>query len=239
MRRDNVSALTALDLRVLKAVLKLNTNNPPTISQETQLTERVVREALQRLGLEGEVGLSRERMIEVAVGWLEKSRSFEEVSRSLTWELFEVLVARILEEAGLYAIRNVTVIIGSKRAQLDIIALRESTIYLLECKRWMRSLSGSLALTEAKKLRERANLFCQALLKLLGHGATTHYAVPILVSPYASPAISEAFISPFRSLIRLLSEHPATLPSPPTILLQLGQRLSPHLLKSNRIKVSP
>ncbi len=231
--------LNVIDLRVLKAVLKLNTNNLSTISLETQLAEGVVREALQRIGLEGESRLSRDRMIEVAVGWLERSRSFEEVSKSLTWDLFETLIARILDAAGLYAKRNVAITIGRRRAQLDIIALRDYTVYLLECKRWMRGLSGSLALTEAKKLRERAELFCQALLKLHGHGPVTHYVVPILVSPYASPTISNVFITPFRSLISLLSEHPATLPSPPTTILQLGRRLSPQHLKPSRIKVGP
>jgi hypothetical protein len=232
-------ALTTIDLRVLRAVLKHNTINPSTISLETQLAEGIVREALQRLGLTGEGGLNRDRMVEVAVEWLEKNRSFEEVSKSLTWDLFETLIARILEAAGLYAKRNITVTVGRRRAQLDVIALRDYTVYLLECKRWMRSVSGSLAQTEAKKLRERAEIFCQALLKLHGTGPVTHYVVPVLVSPYASPTVSDVFISPFRSLVSLFSEHPATLPSPPTTVLKLGRRLSPQHLDSGRIKADP
>lgn len=223
-------------MKVLRAVLKLSTNNPSIISLETHLAEGIVREVLQRLGLGGETGLSRDRMIEVAVGLLERNRSFEEVSKSLTWDLFESLIARILEAAGLYAKRNVTVIVGNRRAQLDIVALRDYTVYLLECKRWMRSLSGSLASSEAKKLKERVELFCQALLKLHGHGTIIHYVVPIIVSPYTSPTISDVFISPFRSLISLLSEHPVTLPTPPTTTLYLGRRLSPQLLRPKSIK---
>lgn len=219
--------------------MKLNTNNPSIISLETKLGERVVQEALQRLDLEDETGLSGERIIEVAIRWLERTRSYEEVSKSLPWDLFENLIARILETAGLYAKRNVIVAVGNRRAQLDVVALRDYAVYLLECKRWMRSLSGSLASNEAKRLRERAELFCQALLKLYGHGPVTHYIVPILVSPYTSPTISDVFISPFRSLMSLLSEHPATLPSPPTTILQLGRRLLPQHLKINKIKASP
>lgn len=229
--------LTTLDLKVLKIALKLNISSPAAISLHTQLPESRVSESLKRLGIGHGSDLDRRKLTEAALKWLERSRAFEEVSRSLSWELFEIMVARMLEETGLKVYRNITVTSDHKRAQLDILALKGDVVYLIECKRWMRSLSGSLALNEARKLKARMNLFCRALIGLLGSGDVTHYIIPILVSPYTSPAISEVFITPLRALNSLLAEHPLTLPSPPVNKLKLGRKLEPQLLKSSKVKV--
>ncbi|MEM4333510.1 MAG: hypothetical protein QXK61_05030, partial [Nitrososphaerota archaeon] len=78
--------LTTLDLKVLKIALKLNTSSPAAISLHTQLPESRVSESLKRLGIGHGSDLDRRKLTEAALKWLERSRAFEEVSRSLSWE---------------------------------------------------------------------------------------------------------------------------------------------------------
>lgn len=228
---------SGVDLRVLKAAIKLGTTSPPSISFFTGLSENTVTESLERLGLNQPIsGDVQAGLIEAAINWVEKFKSFEEVSRALSWDLFEALVFGILEKAGLLVCRNVRVSRAGIRAQIDMVALSGQAVYVLECKRWMRSLTGKLAASESARLRRRAQLLCEALIALIGSGTYTQYVVPLLVSPYASASIQkDAFVAPLRALISLLSAHPSTLPSPPTFKIQLRKELTPDLLGCEKI----
>ncbi len=223
-----------LDLRVLKAALQLNSTSVGLISEVTGLSKQIVRDSLESLGLESVEGDVRSSLVEATLRWVERARAFEEASRALTWELYEALVSGILERAGFFVVKNLRVVIGRRRAQIDVAALSGSALYVFECKRWMRSLTGKMAMNEAKKLKRRTELLCEALKSLLGDGTYTYCVVPILVSPYVAPGIGDAFIAPLRSLLSLLSSHPSTLPSPPAFKIQLGRELTPDLLKKLR-----
>lgn len=229
--------LRALDLLVLKNALKLNTTDPRMISAATGIGALQVLNSLERVGLKPQTAISQEAVIDVALKWLESGGRFEEVSRALSWELFEALIGRILRESGLTVFEDIHIIAGRRRAQLDVVALSERALYLVECKRWFRSFSGALAAEEAKKVHERMRLFNQALITIIGHGDYVIYVVPILVSLYASPTVLDAFISTPRSLFSLLSEHPSALPSPPTVALRLKRPPHTSLFATRRLKI--
>ncbi|MCS7146435.1 MAG: nuclease-related domain-containing protein [Nitrososphaerota archaeon] len=235
MKRSRPTSLTPLDVKVLKATLRLNTADVSLLSLETGLDEGVVAESLEKLDIHTQTLSQPGELVETALRWLKRGRAYEEVSKSLPWDLFELLVARILEEAGLDVFRNISVTLGRRRVQLDIVALKSSAIYVIECKRWIRSLTGALAEREAQKLKARADLLARALLKMFGRGDYIHLVVPILVSPYTSPAVTEAFITPLRTFFSLLSEHPSTLPTPPAIKLFLRGVVASTFLEHRKL----
>jgi len=218
--------LTKPESLVLGAVLRLGSADPIVLTRSTGLSIGVVEESLKSLGLERLDKLSPEELSELAMVWLERGGQFEEIARGVSWSIYEMIVSRMLDAAGLGVVRSLTISVAGRRAQLDIVALNGPALYVIECKRWMRSLTGSLATAEAARLKGRATLLAEALKYHLSPGRYTLYIAPILVAPYATSSVGDSFILPLRLLLRLLSEHPSTLPSPPTFKIDLSTRLT-------------
>jgi len=200
------------------------------ISDSTLVPRSVVREVLSRLGVgEGEP-IPQDALVELVLRILEEGRAFEEVSRALSWQLFEVVAARLFMARGMRVVHSLRL----RRLQIDILAYSERAVYVVECKRWLRGVSGSDARRIAPMLLRRCEALADTLERALGKGGHVVVLVPLILSVYGKPLVGEAFHSPLRLLRSFLNEYPLTLPSPPARRIGLSRGLGediPALLR--------
>lgn len=192
------------------------------IARSMLVPRSVVGEALSQLGLvEGEQ-VPQGALVELALRILEERRAFEEVSRSLSWQLFETVAARLFTASGMRVVQNLRL----RRLQIDILAYSDRAVYVVECKRWLRGVSIGDVKRIAPTLLRRCEALAGALEGLLGRGGEVVVLVPLILSVYGEPLIGGVFHSPLRLLRSFLEEHPLTLPSPPSWRMRLGGDLS-------------
>ncbi len=214
--------------RVLGAVLKVLQESgevdPSEVSELSGVAREVVSELLAQWS-GGERRLDRKRIVELALEALERSGGSAELLRALGWSVFEDLIGAVLERFGLEVLRDVRVHLGRRRCQLDVLALRGSDVYVLECKHWTRTITPSLASSIGSSHLRRVEMLEEALVSSLGVGDVTVRLVPVAVALYVPPSTGEVLFVPVRSMPSFFSEHPAALPSPPVRRLRLSRPL--------------
>ncbi len=98
------------------------------------------------------------RILNIAQLVLNMSKSglnLHEASWWLTWREFEILASSILVENNFDTKRNFRFSYRGKRYEIDIVAWKGSSIYVIDCKQWF--FSGAHGLREAvEKQKERA-----------------------------------------------------------------------------------
>ncbi len=200
-------------------MLGLGSADPSVIASQLGISAQTVSESLSRLGLPEAAAVSDDRVVDAVVRLVGSRGGLERLSRPLRWNLFELLVGRIMEGTGLRVWRSVVLSHSGRRVQIDLVGAAVTTVYVVECKRWLRSFTEGLALREAARHRERARV----LASVIGGAGLTRphrtYIVPVVVALYSRPMTLDSFVTPPRTLLSLLREHPAALPSPPTIIL--------------------
>ncbi len=198
-------------------MLRLSSTDPSVLASELGVSVRTVSESLSRLGLPETSVVSDDRVVDAVVRLVESRGGLEQLSRPLRWNLFELLVGRMMEAAGLRVWRGVVLSRSGRRFQIDLVGAAGTSVYVVECKRWLRSFTRGMAEREAARHRERARVLASMLggAGLAGHHKA--YVVPVVVALYSSPLTLDSFVTPPRALLSLLREHPAALPSPPTI----------------------
>jgi len=120
---------------------------------------------------------------------LSESFSPEELLRYLSWSEFEEYTERVLEKLGFNVVKKVTFSSQGKRFEIDLVAIRGGTAFVIECKYWkrLRGRGASLA-KSAKRHLERVEAFKNLAFKILGpyvHEDTLRI-YPLLVSFYES-----------------------------------------------------
>jgi DNA-binding Lrp family transcriptional regulator len=220
--RLSQARFTETDLRVLQAALRIGAAEPVQIASELHISPKTVSDSLDRLNLSGGPKYTAEKVIEAVVRVVGARGRLEDLSRPLRWDLFELLIGRLLEMAGLTIWRGVHLSRGGRRVQIDLLGLSGQAIYVVECKRWFRSFTRSLAEREAARHRVRAEELAAALSQAPSGQGHVGYVVPIVVALYAQPLTLASFVGPPRAVLQLVGEPAAALPSPPVIRLKLG-----------------
>jgi hypothetical protein len=82
-------------------VLRLSSTDPSVLASELGVSVRTVSESLSRLGLPETLVVSDDRVVDAVVRLVESRGGLEQLSRPLRWNLFELLVGRMMEAAGL------------------------------------------------------------------------------------------------------------------------------------------
>lgn len=225
----DVELTAKVESRILVALIKAFESGCPldevSIAEQAGVATDVVRAALGMWGLRG-----RAVNDDVLLGLVEdvvlRSGRLEEVPRAVGWKFFERLVGRLLARTGLEVAWNVRLSLGKSRFQFDLIAIGNEALYVIECKRWHRTLSPSLRSAISSQLLRRVEAMETALKSVLGEGNVTVYVVPTVITPHARPSGEQVFFASLRALRSLVSEHPSTLDSPPVRRLQVASRPS-------------
>lgn len=104
------------------------------VAEEALVSREVAREALRDLyGVE----LARARLMAVLRA-LELGVEPEKVARHLNWKEFEELAAEAFGRAGYEVARNVRFTAEGRRHQVDLMARRDGTILVIDCKHWAK-----------------------------------------------------------------------------------------------------
>ncbi|MEM3832259.1 MAG: NERD domain-containing protein [Thermoprotei archaeon] len=69
-----------------------------------------------------------------------------EILEILTWQNFELIVAGVYELNNFFTIRNLHFTLQNKRNEIDIIAIRDKYVHVIECKHWIKTrISGNIS----------------------------------------------------------------------------------------------
>ncbi|MGC8935838.1 MAG: restriction endonuclease [Candidatus Methanomethylicaceae archaeon] len=119
---------------------------------------------------------------------LKQGESLEEILRRTEWRDFEELTSAIMREAGFLTIKNFRFSSRKKRYEVDVIALENPRIILVDCKKWdLRvgkasglKLSASRHLNRSLEFLDKLQEFREFDLR----GWKTVIVIPILVTLY-------------------------------------------------------
>ena len=115
----------------------------------------------------------------------------EAVSRSLTWQEFEELSARVLEENGFRVRRRFRFTAEGRRWEIDLLAARKPRIILAECKHWTRGMGNSVTRGIIEGHLEKAKVLADHVSEVAvkaginGWGAAT--LIPMALTLSATP----------------------------------------------------
>ncbi len=99
----------------------------------------------------------------------------------LNWREFEDLCSEILEGRGYYCLRRVRKSVSGRRMELDVVALSEGRLILVECKMWSKSILRFLV----SRSRREVNRKLELLIDLLSEhkaGPGAFQVIPVIVS---------------------------------------------------------
>ncbi len=233
---DRLRRISSAERRVLLWLLKSSrtgTIDFEAVKEWSGVSRDIVESVFERFGIENGKSLTTDDLLRIAMILFGSRVSAEELSISLTWSLFEELAACLFEHAGLNVIRGTRVKIGKHKAQIDLLAFTQNSLYLVECKRWRRSVTIGLIRSIEDSMRRRVVIIRELLSRAIGIGDLEVRIIPLLLTVYGSPYFDEVlFHSPLRLLKSFLSEPVVSLPSPPVQVIRLSGPLTFQNIKS-------
>ncbi|MEM2003067.1 MAG: nuclease-related domain-containing protein [Nitrososphaerota archaeon] len=232
--------ISSVERNVLLCVLRTSRVGPifiETVKEWSGSSRDVVRRVFEKFNLKDGEMLGSDDLLRIAVTLFGMNVSPEVLSVSLDWSLFEELTSRIFENAGLNIMRNIQISIGKNKTQIDLLAFNEDTLYIVECKRWRRSITIGLIKTIESAMKRRILIMREFLSKTIGEGEFEIRLIPLLLTVYGSPYFDDVlFHSPLRTLKSFLSEPAVSLPSPPLLKMRLKEPLMTCSLQSPYLK---
>lgn len=232
--------ISSADRRILLWVLRTSRNEPVSIDIVKELSgasREVVKNVFEKFNLRHGQRLDTDDLLRIAITLFSMNVSPEALSLSLNWILFEELTSRIFENAGLNIMRNIQINIGKNRTQIDLLAFNEDTLYIVECKRWRRSITVGLIKSIEPAMKKRILIIKEFLSKTIGEGEFEIRLIPLLLTVYGSPYFDDVlFHSPLRTLKSLLLEPTISLPLSPLLKMRLKEPLSIRSFHSPYLK---
>lgn len=119
---------------------------------------------------------------------IKRGEAFEEILKGSGWKDFEELTSAILSESGFLTLRNFRFSSRKRRYEVDVVALENPRIVLIDCKNWkLRPGKASALKTSALRHLNRSLEFLYKLqefksLDLRGWGSVI--IIPVLVTLY-------------------------------------------------------
>ena len=118
-------------------------------SVATQMDEFSAKELLQ-IFLQNGIGILDENIVEfqnsdkikASIFAIRNGATIEDVSEFLSWQNFEGLVSRVLDENGFNVQKNL--ILTKPRMEIDIVGIKLGISILIDCKHWKRMTQSAL-----------------------------------------------------------------------------------------------
>ena len=118
-------------------------------SVATQMDEFSAKELLQ-IFLQNGIGVLDENIVEfqnsdrikASIFAIRNGAAIEDVSEFLSWQNFEELVSRVLDENGFIVQKNL--ILTKPRMEIDVVAVKLGISILIDCKHWKRMTQSAL-----------------------------------------------------------------------------------------------
>ena len=118
-------------------------------SVATQMDEFSAKELLQ-IFLQNGIGVLDENIVDfqnsdrikASIFAIRNGATIEDVSEFLSWQDFEELVSRILDENGFHIQKNL--ILTKPRMEIDVVGIKLGISILIDCKHWKRMTQSAL-----------------------------------------------------------------------------------------------
>ena len=118
-------------------------------SVATQMDEFSAKELLQ-IFLQNGIGVLDENIVDfqnsdrikASIFAIRNGATIEDVSEFLSWQNFEELVSRVLDENGFHIQKNL--ILTKPRMEIDVVGIKLGISILIDCKHWKRMTQSAL-----------------------------------------------------------------------------------------------
>ena len=146
--------------------------------------------------------------ISSAVFAIRNGATVEDVSEFLSWQDFEELVSRILDENGFHIQKNL--ILTKPRMEIDVVGIKLGISILIDCKHWKRMTQSALN-DIVKKQVERVKSYVQK--------TESTSAIPVIVTLHQEKVnfVNQVPIVPIMELSSFLDEFYGNLDKMKTI----------------------
>ena len=137
-----------LIIRGIKAIIPGGVSEHD-FSVATQMDEFSAKELLQ-IFLQNGIGVLDENIVEfqnsdrikASIFAIRNGATIEDVSEFLSWQNFEELVSRVLDENGFLVQKNL--ILTKPRMEIDVVGVKLGISILIDCKHWKRMTQSAL-----------------------------------------------------------------------------------------------
>ena len=184
-------------------------------SVATQMDEFSAKELLQ-IFLQNGIGVLDENIVEfqnsdrikASIFAIRNGATIEDVSEFLSWQNFEELVSRVLDENGFHIQKNL--ILTKPRMEIDVVGIKLGISILIDCKHWKRMTQSALN-DIVKKQVERVKSYVQK--------TESTSAIPVIVTLHQEKVnfVNQVPIVPIMELSSFLDEFYGNLDKMKTI----------------------
>ena len=161
-----------------------------------ELLQIFIRNGIGRLN-EDIVEFQDSDRITASIFAIRNGASIEDVSEFLSWQNFEELVSRILDENGFHIQKNY--ILTKPRMEIDVVGIKLGISILIDCKHWKRMTQSALD-DIVKKQVERVKSYVQKTQSVA--------AIPVIVTLHQEKVdfVNQVPIVPIMELSSFLDE---------------------------------
>ena len=184
-------------------------------SVATQMDEFSAKELLQ-IFLQNGIGVLDENIVDfqnsdrikASIFAIRNGATIEDVSEFLSWQDFEELVSRILDENGFHIQKNL--ILTKPRMEIDVVGIKLGISILIDCKHWKRMTQSALNDIVEKQV-ERVKSYVQK--------TESTSAIPVIVTLHQENVdfVNQVPIVPIMELSSFLDEFYGNLDKMKTI----------------------
>ena len=184
-------------------------------SVATQMDEFSAKELLQ-IFLQNGIGVLDQNIVDfqnsdrikASIFAIRNGATIEDVSEFLSWQDFEELVSRILDENGFHIQKNL--ILTKPRMEIDVVGIKLGISILIDCKHWKRMTQSALNDIVEKQV-ERVKSYVQK--------TESTSAIPVIVTLHQENVdfVNQVPIVPIMELSSFLDEFYGNLDKMKTI----------------------
>jgi len=184
-------------------------------SVATQMDEFSAKELLQ-IFLQNGIGVLDQNIVDfqnsdrikASIFAIRNGATIEDVSEFLSWQDFEELVSRILDENGFHIQKNL--ILTKPRMEIDVVGIKLGISILIDCKHWKRMTQSALNDIVEKQV-ERVKSYVQK--------TESTSAIPVIVTLHQEKVnfVNQVPIVPIMELSSFLDEFYGNLDKMKTI----------------------
>ena len=184
-------------------------------SVATQMDEFSAKELLQ-IFLQNGIGVLDQNIVDfqnsdrikASIFAIRNGATIEDVSEFLSWQNFEELVSRVLDENGFHIQKNL--ILTKPRMEIDVVGIKLGISILIDCKHWKRMTQSALNDIVEKQV-ERVKSYVQK--------TESTSAIPVIVTLHQEKVnfVNQVPIVPIMELSSFLDEFYGNLDKMKTI----------------------
>lgn len=172
-------------LSLLNSSRKKSVKPIKVLAEEAGVPKKLARSIIERIAAEGPsdgiVLLPEDRRVDIAVKVATMGVPLEEISNALTPKDFEDFTSRVLENVGFEVRPNFSFKISGRRHQIDVLALRDTILLSIDCKRWRQGFSFKKIQQHAESQVERTRCLTKYLGRIHNPGHVGTILVPVVI----------------------------------------------------------